>query len=236
MLSIFKKELQAYFNSLVAYIVIAIFVTGIGLFMWVFGDYTIFKMSEADMGTLFQFTPYFFMFLIPAVSMRLFAEEKKTGTMELLFTKPISDWHIILGKYLASLLLVTVAILLTLTYYFSLRYLADGNIDTAGITGAYLGLILLGAAYLGFGVFASSLTDNQIISFVIAVVLCFMYYEGVYQIGNVFNNHYIIAASAGHHYMSLGMGMIDSRNVLYLICSILLTLSATKLKLDSRNW
>src|ERR1700748_3868739 len=145
MLQVLSKEFNSFLNSLIAYMVIGVFLTAIGLLMWVFPETSVLEYGYADMDTLFSFGPYVFMFLIPAITMRSFAEEKKTGTMELLLTKPLSDWDIMLGKFMASFLLVIVALAPTVIYYYSVYQLGNpvGNIDTPGVIGSYVGLALL---------------------------------------------------------------------------------------------
>ena len=167
-----------FMNSLIAYIVISVFLTGIGLLMWVFPETSVLDYGYADMQTLFTLGPYVLMFLIPAITMRMFAEEKKTGTIEMLLTKPLTDWDIILGKFLSGWLLVILAVIPTIIYYVSVYLLGNppGNVDTAGVMGSYVGLILLGAVFTSVGLFASSVSSNQIVSFIIAVFLCFIIY------------------------------------------------------------
>ena len=159
---------------------ISVFLTGIGLLMWVFPETSVLNYGYADMQTLFSLGPFVLMFLIPAITMRMFAEEKKTGTIELLLTKPLTDWDIVLGKFLSGWLLVILAIIPTLIYYVSIYLLGNppGNVDTAGIMGSYVGLILLGAVFTSVGLFASAISTNQIVSFIIAVFLCFILYSG----------------------------------------------------------
>jgi ABC-2 type transport system permease protein len=241
-ISIFIKEINSFFNSLIAYIVITVFLTGIGLFMWVFPQYSVLDYGFADMNTLFTMAPYVFMFLIPAITMRTFAEEKKDGTIELLLTKPLTDWQIIIGKYLSSLTLVMFALLPTLVYYYSVSNLADpeGNIDSAAVTGSYIGLVLLGAVFTSIGVFSSVISVNQIVSFIIAVFLCFIIYMGFFYLSGI--EAWGAAASLidqfgiAYHYDALSKGLIDSRDVLYFISIILVMLLLTRLILGSRKW
>ena len=170
MLSIYTKEIQSFFNSLIAYIVIGIFLTVLGLYMWVIPD-TVFDLAVADMSLLFTVSPFVFLFLIPAITMRSFAEEKRAGTLELLLTRPITEWQLVLGKTLASLTIVVIALIPTLVYFYTIYSLGNpvGNIDAAGVVGAYIGLILLAAVLSAIGTFSSILTDNQIVSFVLAL-------------------------------------------------------------------
>jgi len=227
---------------LVAYLVIIIFLTAVGLFVWVFPDTNVLDYGFADLSSLFSLAPYIFMFLIPAITMRTFAEEKKTGTMELLLTKPLTDWDIILGKYLSSLFLVVIALLPTLIYYYAIYQLGNpkGNVDSAGVFGSYIGLILLGAVFTAIGTFASSISENQIVSFVIAVFLCFLLYAGISALASLViwgGAAYVISQlGLDYHYNALSKGLIDSRNVLYFLSVIFVALSATKLVLGSRKW
>src|SRR5688500_1289529 len=180
MIEVLSKEFNSFLNSLIAYVVIGVFLTGIGLLMWVFPETSVLDYGYADMETLFTLGPYVFMFLIPAITMRSFAEESKGGTLELLLTKPLSDWDIILGKFFACFFLVLLSLLPTLIYYFSVYALGNpvGNIDTPGVMGSYIGLILLGAVFCAIGIFASSITNNQIVSFIFAAFLCYFLFGG----------------------------------------------------------
>ena len=180
MLTILKKEISSYLSSLVAYVTIGVFLLVLGLFLWVFPQSSILDYGYAGLDSLFSTAPYLFMFLIPAITMRSLAEERKEGTFELLLTRPLTDWQIVLGKYFASLLLVFFALAPTLVYYYSVYTLGapQGNIDTGGVIGSYIGLFLLGGSFCAIGLFASSISKNQIIAFTIAVFLCFFFYSG----------------------------------------------------------
>src|SRR6186713_1908660 len=180
MLQVLSKEFNSFLNSLIAYVVIGVFLVGMGLLVWVFPETSVLDYGYADMDTLFSFGPYVLIFLVPAITMRSFSEEKKAGTLELLMTKPLTDWDILLGKFLAGFLLVLVSLLPTLIYYFSIHQLGNpaGNIDTAGVAGSYIGLILLGATFCAVGILASSITPNQIIAFILAAFLCFILFSG----------------------------------------------------------
>lgn len=237
MFSIFLKEIKSFFNSIVAYIVITIFLTGIGLFMWVFPP-TVFEQRVADMNLLFIICPYVFMFLIPAITMRSFAEEKKTGTMELLLTRPITDWQIVLGKFLAALVLVVFCLLPTLVYYYSIYRLGDpmGNIDSAAVFGSYIGLVLLGAVYTAIGIFMSSITDNQIVAFLLSLFLSLMFFMGLGYVADITGMLFVENLSLEVHYYDLSRGVLDIRNVIYLASIAMLFLYAGRLKLGSRNW
>lgn len=242
MKEIFLKEVNGFLNSLIAYIVLTVFLVGIGLMVWVFPETSVLDYGYADLGTLFNFGPYVLLFLIPAITMRSFAEEKKGGTMELLFTRPLTDWQIILGKYLGSLFLLLLALLPTLLYYYSLYELGNptGNIDTAGVAGSYVGLFLLGAIFAAIGILASSLTENQIVAFLVALFLCFILYTGFSSLAaiDVWGTWSYIIQQLGieYHYNALSRGLIDTRNLVYFLSVITLMLSLTKLVLSSRKW
>ncbi|MEQ9375896.1 MAG: gliding motility-associated ABC transporter permease subunit GldF [Imperialibacter sp.] len=240
MWTVFSKEVNSFLNSLIAYVVIAVFLTGIGLLMWVFPETSVLDYGYADMETLFSLGPYVLMFLIPAITMRLFAEEKKGGTLELLLTRPLSEVQIIGGKYLAGLFLVVFTLLPTALYYFSISSLGNptGNLDTAGILGSYVGLVLLGAAFTSIGLMASSLSENQIIAFILAVFLCFFLFTGFTSIAaiNVWGSYSLFLEQLGMltHYNSLSKGLLDSRDIVYFLSVIFIFLLITRLKLNQR--
>jgi ABC-2 type transport system permease protein len=242
MLKVLAKEFNGFLNSLIAYIVIGVFLTGIGLLMWVFPETSVLDYGYADMDTLFSFGPYVFIFLIPAITMRSFAEERKAGTMELLFTKPLTDWDIILGKFFASFLLVVVAVVPTLIYYYSIRELGNpvGNIDTPGVMGSYVGLILLGGVFCAVGIFASSITPNQIVAFMVAAFLCFLLFSGFNSIASLqwLASNALLVKQCGilYHYDAMSKGLIDSRDLIYFLSVVFMMLSVTKLILGSRQW
>ncbi len=242
MFHILLKELNNFFNSPIAYIVIGVFLTGVGLFVWVFPQSSILDGQYAQLDTLFSLTPYVYMFLIPAIAMRTFAEEKKTGTMELLVTKPLTDMQIVLGKYFASLLLVFFSILPTIIYYCSVYQLGSpkGNIDSAAVFGSYIGLVLLGGVFTALGIFASSLTSNQIGSFIVAVFLCFILYEGLGSVAAIdaWSPYAEVLSylAVDKHYDALSRGLIDSRNIVYLMSLSGGLIYATCLVLSSRKW
>jgi ABC-2 type transport system permease protein len=242
MLQIFSKEFSSFLNSLIAYVVVGVFLLAIGLLMWVFPDSSVLDYGYADMGTLFSLGPYVLIFLIPAVTMRSFSEEKKGGTMELLFTKPLTDWDIILGKFLASVALVLLALLPTLVYYYSLYSLGNprGNIDTPGIIGSYIGLAMLAAAFSAIGVMASSMSANQIVAFILAAFLCYLTFSGFDAVSGLasWGSGGLLIKQLGilFHYESMSRGLIDSRDLVYFASVIFLALSITKLTLSSRQW
>jgi ABC-2 type transport system permease protein len=241
-IQILKKEINVFLSSLIAYMIMAVFLTGIGLLIWVFPDTSILNYGFADMGSFFTLCPYIFMFLIPAITMRMFSEEKRGGTMELLLTRPIRDIDIIMGKYLAGVFLVAFSMLPTLLYYFTLSYLGNpqGNIDTAGVIGSYFGLFLLGAVFTSIGIFSSSFTENQVTAFIIGVFLCFFLYFGFNSISGlgIFRDISDMIDQLGiiYHYNSMSKGLIDSRNVIYFLSVISLMILLTNLILRSRKW
>jgi ABC-2 type transport system permease protein len=220
-LSILKKEITSYFSSLVAYVTIGVFLLVTGLFLWVFPDSSILDYGYAGLDSLFSTAPYLFMFLIPAITMRSLAEERREGTFELLLTRPLTDWQIVLGKYLACLTIVLFALLPTLVYYYSVYTLGNpqGNIDTGGVIGSYIGLFLLGAAFCAIGLFASSISKNQIIAFTIAVFLCFFFYSGFDSLSQLLSLQNLSLENFGitEHYQSVSRGVLDTRDLTYFI-------------------
>jgi len=240
MIQVLSKELNGYLNSLIAYVVIGVFLTTIGLLMWVFSDTSVLEYGFADMDTLFSLGPYVFIFLIPAITMKSFAEEKKMGTMELLLTKPLSDWDIVLGKFFAAFILVLLALIPTLIYYYSIYHLGnpEGNIDSAGVVGSYIGILLLALEFCAIGIFASALTSNQIVAFMLAAFLSFIFYTGFDSLANAAGQSALLIKQLGilYHYESLSRGVIDSRSVLYLFSVTALVLLSTKTVIGSRQW
>lgn len=242
MKALFFKEIRSFLNSVSGYITILVFVLTTGLFLWFFqGFNNILDNGEATLAPLFYIAPYVFLFLIPAITMRSFSEEKKNGTIELLLTKPIKDSSIILAKYFAGVLLVILSLAPTLIYYYSVIQLGDvqGNIDHAGTWGAYLGLLLLGCTFVSIGIFASSLTTNQVIAFLIAVLISFIVYIGFQFLADTFIapwDLFFIKLSVQEHYLSMQKGVIDSRDVLYYISIIFFFLFLTRVSLQSRFW
>jgi ABC-2 type transport system permease protein len=234
MFSIFKKEIRSFFSNATGYIVIGIFLFLTSLFLWVIpGEYNIIDAGYANVDGLFYLAPWLFLFLCPAITMRLFAEEKQTGTWELLVTKPLSKFQIVLGKFFAGWLLVCIALLPTILDYFTVSQLAEpiGNVDSGAFWGSFIGLIFLAAVYVAIGTFCSSLSQNQIISFIIAVVLSFFFYYGFDLLASIVNSSQFIQAfeSLGihSHYNSMSRGVIDSRDVLYFIVLSASFLTAT---------
>jgi ABC-2 type transport system permease protein len=242
MLAILKKEFNGFLNSLIAYMVITVFLVATGMFMWVFPESSVLTYGFADMQTLFSMAPWLFLFLIPAITMRTFAEEKREGTIELLLTKPITDLQLILGKYFAALLLVLFALLPSLLYYYTVYELGNpqGNVDSAAVVGSYLGLIFLAGVFCAIGVFASSISSNQIISFIVALFMCYIIYTGFDLLASIpawgKYSYNISQLGISYHYDAISKGLIDSRDVLYFLTVIAIMILSTKLVLSSRKW
>lgn len=222
MKSIWIKEVEGYFSSLIGYLVIGVFLVTIGLFMWVFSDTSVLDYNFASMDQLFSIAPLIFLFLIPAVTMRSFAEEKQSGTLELLFTKPVSSIDIIVGKYLAYFFLVIAAMLPSLIYVFSIYQLGapKGNLDIGGIIGSYIGLILLASVFVSIGIFSSCLSQNQISSFILAAFLCFIIHWSFTYIARlpIFAagaDFYINQLGLNHHYSNISKGLVETKDIIY---------------------
>jgi len=242
MLQILSREVNSFLNSLIAYVVISIFLTGIGLLMWVFPETSVLEYGYADLETLFALGPYVFMFLIPAITMRMFAEERKSGTLELLLTKPLTDWQIILGKYFSGVLLVLFALIPTLIYYYTIYQLGSpvGNVDSAGVMGSYVGLLFLGSVFTAIGIFSSLISTNQIVSFIVAVFLCFLLYSGLESLAaiDVWGSLSLFFEQLGlaYHYRAMSKGLLDTRNIVHFMSVITVMLLLTKIVLGSRRW
>ncbi|MEM0995607.1 MAG: ABC transporter permease [Bacteroidota bacterium] len=258
--TIFRKEVASFFNSLVGYIVLVVFLVLTGLFFWVFDEHVLIT-GKANMGLLFQYAPVFFIFLVPAITMRSFAEETRSGTIEFLVTKPVTDWQIILGKFLAAAFLVFIAILPTFIYYFTLADLAldPGTIDAPNspellqnfsptyntpldngpILGAYIGLFLLGTIFAALGIFSSALTDNQVVAFVAGAFISFFMYFGFSFLSNLESltsvNLTIDQLGLIAHFESISMGVVDTRDIVYFVSVLALTLLLTRLVLNLKR-
>ncbi len=243
MKSIFFKEIHSFFSSIMGYLSIAIFLVVIGLFSWVFTDTSILDGRYANLDQLFSMAPFVFMFLIPAITMRTFAEEKQNGTLEFLYTKPISEWHIILGKYFACLVLVFFSLLPTVLYYYTVHQLGSpvGNIDSGATLGSYIGLFFLAAVFTAIGFFASSLSTNQIVSFIMAVFFCFFMYLAFQYLSKLpifFGKTDSIVREIGvnNHYLSMSKGKIDTRDMVYFLSVIGFFIYLTHVSLSKRKW
>ena len=243
MFAIYRKEIQQFFSSLIGYIAIIVFLLVLGLFMFIFPDTSILEFGYATLDSFFTIAPYIFIFLIPAITMRSFAEEINTGTIELLSTRPVTELQIILGKYFAAVTLVFIAIIPTFVYFFTLYMLASpvGNVDVGGILGSYFGLFFLGAVFVAIGIFCSSITSNQIVAFIVGVFLCFFLYMAfgyMSQFANIIGKADYLVESLGlsAHYDAMGKGVIDTRDVVYFVSMIAAFILFTRTALSSRRW
>lgn len=234
MLAVFKREFFSFLNGMVAYIAVGVFLLVSGLLLWFFPDTSLLDYGYAELEGFFSLVPYLFMFLIPAVTMRSFAEERREGTYELLITKPLTLWKIILAKYLACFALIILALIPTLVYYYSLYQLGfpKGNIDAGEVIGSYLGLILLGGCFTALGIFASTLTKNQVVAFVISTALCafaflgFDYSSEILSLQNV--GETIKGLGINQHYQSVSRGVLDTRDLIYFLSFIAIFLTGSK--------
>ena len=239
MRSLYIKEINAFFGSLTGYLVLALFLVALGLIVWVFPESSVLDYGFADLEALFSYTPYVFTFLIPALSMRAISEERKTGTWELLRTSPLSLIQIILAKYFALITLVFLAVLPTLLYAYSIVQLGDpvGNLDIAGFFGSWIGLLMIGATFAAVGLFASSLTSQQVVAFVLGVFLCFVLYFGFTALSEILTGEiaYLVEElSLSYHYISLSRGVVDSRDLFFLLGMIWLFLGASVMVLGNK--
>ncbi len=239
----YVKELKSFFSSIIGYIFIGVFLIIAGLFLWVFPNVdNVTEAGLADLQGLFNLAKFLFIFLVPAITMRSFAEEKRNGTMDLLLTKPLTDMQIVWAKFLSCLTLLVIALLPTLVYVITVYFIGNpvGNLDMGSTWGSYLGLVLLGATFIAIGLFASSLTNNQIVAFIIAAALCFILFFGfafIYSfesLGAV--GYYIKSIGIEHHYASISKGVVDSRDVIYFCSVIFAFLYATRMVLLGRKW
>ena len=238
MKAILFREINSFFGSTIGYLVIGLFLILNGLFLWVFqGEYNILNTGFADLSPFFTLAPWILIFLIPAVTMRSFSDEKKQGTLELLLTKPLSLSEIIGGKFFAAVLLIVIAIIPTFIYVVMISNLGmpEGNIDMGSTIGAYAGLLLLVGAYAGIGIFCSTLSDNQIVSFIIAVFISFLFYFGFEGLATLLPDYatYISYLGMQDHFKSMGRGVIDTRDVIYFASITAVFLSMTKYNLKS---
>ena len=243
MFAIFRKEISGFFSNLTGYIVIIVFLLVNSLFMWIFpGEWNIFDNGYAGLDTLFFLSPWVFLFLVPAVTMRMIAEEKRLGTIELIYSRPVTERGIIWGKYLASVSLVLLALLPGLIYYVSVYLLGEspGNLDKGGTLGAFIGLFFLASVYASAGIFASSVTDNQVIAFVVAVLICFVLFMGfdsfAYLPGLKNMDEFVISLGINEHYKSISRGVLDIKDAVYFVAVVTIFNEATRLVLLSRKW
>jgi ABC-2 type transport system permease protein len=241
MMALLKKEIANFFSSAIGYLVVGVFLTLTGLLLWVFpGNYNIIDSGYAQVDGLFSLAPFLYLFLIPAITMRLFAEEKRNGTLELLFTRPLSKWQIVFAKYLAGLILVLVSLLPTIVYFISVSLMAEpiGNVDSGGFWGSFIGLFLLASVYVGIGVYASSLTDNQITAFILSVSLSFVLYFGFDLIASLIlsgeKQLFVQSLGLNDHYKAMSRGVLDSRDVVYFFSVIGVFLLGTRWNVRAR--
>ncbi len=239
MLAILRKEITSFFASPIGYLVMAIFLILNGLFLWLFnGEFNILNNGFADLSSFFTLAPWILLFLIPAVTMRSFSDEKKQGTLELLLTKPISTFQIVLGKYLGAVLLIILALVPTLLYVYSVYQLGNpiGNLDFGSTLGSYLGLLFLVTAYAAIGVFASSITDNQIVAFIVAVFGCFFFYMGFEGLADFTSSNFLEQLGMNAHFKSMSRGVLDTRDILYFISVTLFFIMLTTANISTKKF
>ncbi|MCT4665965.1 MAG: gliding motility-associated ABC transporter permease subunit GldF [Flavobacteriales bacterium] len=242
MFPLFKKEIQVFFSSLIAYLVILVFLVLNSLFLWIFpGEFNILNNGFASLENLFLLAPWVFLFLIPAITMRSFSEEIKNGTFELLITKPVTEVQIVLSKFFSSLFIVFLAMLPTLIFLYTIFQLSFpvGNIDLGENMGSFIGLLFLASSYIAIGILSSSLSQNQIVSFILSIVLCYIFYLGFDAFSLLFDSqtaNWIAQIGFNYHYTSLSQGLIDFYNVSYFVVFCMILLSITILKIQSRKW
>ncbi|RDY61958.1 gliding motility-associated ABC transporter permease subunit GldF [Flagellimonas nanhaiensis] len=239
MFAIYKREIRSFFTTPIGYLIVGSFLLLNGLFLWVFrGDYNIFDYGFADLGNFFLLAPWIFVFLVPAITMRSFSEELKTGTLELLMIKPISSWNLVMGKFWGGFSLCLIAILPTFIYVLAISKLGmiEGNLDMGVVFGSYFGLFFLIATYTAIGVFASTLSDNQIMAFLIGILLCFFVFYGFEAISSLFTSgdtqELIRSFGAQSHFKSVAQGVLDTRDLVYFISLSLFFLYLTRQRLN----
>jgi len=232
------REIKSFFGSPIGYLVIAIFLILNGLFLWIFdGEYNILNSGFADLSPFFTISPWILIFLIPAVTMRSFSDEMKQGTLELLLTKPLSIWQIVNGKFFGAVFLIVIAIIPTFIYVYVISSLGmpEGNIDMGSTIGSYFGLLFLISGYSAIGIFTSTLSDNQIVAFLLAVFLCFFFYFGFDGIATYLPSieNFVSNLGMNSHFKSMSRGVIDTRDLMYFVSITILFLSLTVFKLKS---
>lgn len=241
MFALFFKEIKSFFTSILGFVIVGVFFVLTGLFLWVLKG-NLFEVGRSTLQSFFDLAPLLFLILIPAITMRMFAEERRSGTIELLFTQPISDIKLITAKFLACEFLLIVALLPTLVYFWSIWSLGlpASKIDVGATWCSYLGLFLLGTIFVSIGMFASSITRNQIVAFILALLLCFLMHYGfnfIYDLGFLGSAGYVVKKiGIEHHYSYISMGVIDSRDIIYYITVSFLFLLGTRISLLSRKW
>ncbi len=242
MLAIFKREIQSFFTSPIGYLVIGLFLALNGLFLWVFeGPFNIFDYGFADLSNFFLLAPWVFLFLIPAITMKSFSEEKKLGTLELLFIKPIGLWQTVFGKFLGTFVLALIALIPTLLYVYSVSQLGTtvGNLDLGLVVGSYFGTLFLIGCYTAIGLFASTLSENQIVAFIIAILICFALFYGfegaaaLLEAGTV--SVFVQQLGMKSHFESIARGVLDTRDLVYFISLTAFFLFLTVVQLKNAN-
>ena len=243
MRTLFIKEISGFFSSLTGYVVIAVFLLLNSMFMWIIpGQFNVIDNGYATLDTLFSISPWIFLFLVPAITMRMISEERRSGTLDLLYTRPVNELQIILAKFLASWALVVLSLIPTLIYFWSVSRLGSppGNMDMGGTWGSYVGLLFLGGIYAAIGILASSLTGNQVVAFILAVFASFLMYQGFELLGQLAGTgkaaFLISRMGIAHHYLSISRGVIDSRDLLYFLLVIGLFIMGTRTVLQSNRW
>ena len=242
MRSIFIKEINSFFSSIVGYVALLVFLIACGLFLWIIPQYSILEYGYASLDRFFEIAPWLLLLLVPAVTMRSFADEFRTGTIEWLYTKPVTDIDIIVGKYLATLALIAFAILPTLIYVYTISVLSfpDIGLDTGAIIGSYKVLFFIAATFAAVGIFCSSLTANQVVGFLISLLACYLLYTGFEQLSKLPNfsegiDYYLSMIGMEFHYDSISRGVVDSRDVVYFLSVIIFFVSLTRYSLNSRT-
>ncbi|HBK71598.1 MAG TPA: gliding motility-associated ABC transporter permease subunit GldF [Flavobacteriaceae bacterium] len=235
MIAILKKELNSFFASPIGYLVIAVFLIINGLFLWVFkGDFNILNAGFADLNSFFFIVPWFFLFLIPAITMRSFSDEFRLGTIEILKTKPLSDTQIVLGKFFGALILIILALIPTLIYVFSILKLGNptNNLDFGSTLGSYIGLLFIAGAYTSIGLFTSTFSNNQIVAFIIAIIISFFMFYGFEALADLELSEALRSFGMYDHFKSISRGVIDTKDIVYFVSITIFFLFLTKLKLD----
>lgn len=243
MLAIYKKELNDFFSSLIGYVAIIFYLVITGFFVWIYPGDNILQNGHADLNKLFELGPLVLLFLVPAITMKSFAEEFNLGTIEFLLTKPISDLQIILGKFFACFTIVIIAVLPTLVYVYSIWELGmpKGNIDLGAIITSFIGLILLGGVFISIGLFSSLMTKNTILAFIIGLFICYFFFRGFSDLSNLpfiygKYDHFVESLGIHSHFIAIQKGVIESRDLIYFISLSITFLAISKLFMNKRHW
>ncbi len=245
MFALFSKEIKSFFGSLIGFVIICTFLIATGLFLFLIpssDNSNILENGLSSLDPLFSMAPWLYLLLIPAMTMRSFADEKLLGTLELIVTKPVTELQIILAKYFANVVILALTLLPTIVYFYTIQLLGAPawNIDTGATLGSYIGLFLLGAHFIAIGIFASSITKNQIIALILSVTLCIFWYIGFEFISqqNLLGEFDLLIDKLGisYHYYSISKGQIDSRDIIYYLSAIAFFILLTKLILSARKW